>query len=214
MREVEVINGSWVQTIAYILYDIDNKLNDTTIEDIIRRIEERFTEDISFLKSDNNNIKENVNIVLDKLKELNDIKSDNDKIKYDVTSVMNRLNSISVVNQIVIKQPVTERTRNFRPRTETPRQNIQLKQLEKEHNCKNNETFMMDMDLTSGYTEQYKIIIQEGVHTYDWRLSWLISGNKRKLLYKGELTEDILSIYKKLGIVDIDIIKKARLDAR
>jgi len=69
----------------------------------------------------------------------------------------------------------------------------------------------MDMFLRQGHSEPYRIDIAPGVYTNDSRLSWLVSGDKRRLTYNGELTQDILDIYNKYGITDIEVIKKSRV---
>lgn len=204
--QFELINGSWVQTFTSILYDIDQKLSDTEIDDIIRKIDENFENDINSLKVDSNVVKYNLMRVID---EVNNIKYSNGIISENVDKILDRVNALSIVKEIRhngCKPKVEEKKVHYRkdpcrlPHRPLP------KPIEKE--C--DKVYVIDMFLRAGYSEQYKIYI-EGGYTYDWRLSWLISGNKRRLLHMGELTDDLIKIYNSYGIYDIDIINKSRL---
>lgn len=225
MNNIQLVNGSWSQTFAYILNEINQKLNDTEISDIIRKIDENvendllslkldsseiksdlinILNDINNLKIDNNSIKSSLIGVLSKLNGIEDLKSDNSIIITEISNVMNRLNSLSIVKEIRTncKEPKKERIPFYKKGVIHKNPN---------HIEVHSRIYIMDMDLRQGYGEQYRIDLQPGVHTYDWRLSWLISGDRRRLLWRGELTDDILEIYRKLGITDIDIIKKSKL---
>ena len=242
MNNFELINGSWQQTLATILYDIYQKLDDTEIDDIIRRIDDRISDEeildlleiilnkITSLQTDNDEIRNNIinvsniisnvlGIILNKITSLqtdseevknNIIKLSNIisnvllsmlSIKTDVTKVMNRVNSLSVVNKVTIiqKEPTKERIVRHR---ECKRPIELPKKIE-------DVTFLIDMELRQGHSDGYKIYLPYG-YTYDSRFSWLISGNKRRLLHIGDLTDDMLEVYKSYNITDIEVIKKSR----
>lgn len=220
MEHIELINGSWVQTFTNILNVINNKLNNTEIDDIIRSIDERISDEeilqlcsiilnkLSTLSNDSTNLYGLVNFILNKINSMSVV---SDKI-------LDRVNSLSVVNQIIVRKPhCEERIHHYRKRCDIKRHNIIPKSIiEKElrDRCNDNKTFIMDMELKQGYTKQYEIIIKEGVHTYDWRLSWLISGNKRRLLWRDTLTSDIIEIYRKFGITDLEVINRSKQSTR
>lgn len=239
MNNFELINGSWQQTLATILYDIYQKLDDTEIDDIIRSIDDRISDEeilevlavilnkVNLIKTDSVDINNNIillsgivsNILLNTISLKNDnvnIKNDilllsniisnillnTISLKTDVNKVMNRVNSLSIVNKVTIiqKQPTKERVikhRECRRPIELPKKIEDI-------------TFLIDMELREGHSDGYKIYIPGG-YTYDSRLSWLISGNKRRLMYMGELTDDILNIYRSYNITDIEVIQKSRL---
>ncbi len=240
MNNFELINGSWQQTLASILYDIYQKLDDTEIDDIIRSIDDRISDEeildllgiilnkINLLKTDSVDINNNIillsSIVSNILLNTMSLKTDNVNIKNnivtlsgivsnillniislktDVNTIMNRVNGLSVVNKITImqRQPVRDRVikhRECRGPIELPKKIEDI-------------TFLIDMELREGHSDGYKIYIPGG-YTYDSRLSWLINGNKRRLFYMGELTDDILDIYRSYNIIDIEVIKKSRLN--
>lgn len=207
----ELINGSWQQTLATILYDIDQKLNDTEISDIIKRIDDRISDE---------DILELLGIILNKLTSLQtdniDVKSDiislsniistilinTISLRTDISKISNRVNSLSIVNKVVVVEKPIEKIRIKRERPCKIYNNIEIKE---------NITFLIDMELIQGHSEPYKIYIPGG-YTYDSRLSWLISGSKRRLLYLGDLTDDLLEIYKSYNILDVEIIKKSRIN--
>ena len=204
METIELINGSWVQTFTKILYDINTKLNDDEINLIIKRIDERFVNDITSLQVDNTFIKNNVVSILNRLNDFEKLKLDNNYIKDEIKLVLNRLNSLSIIKEVkVIKPVLVEKERKHFHRERQQIQEVKCQVEEK--------VYVMDMFLKSGHSEGYRIDVSPGAYTHDWRLSWLISGDKRRLLHCVELTDDILEIYKKYGITDIEIIKKSRL---
>ena len=208
----ELINGSWQQTLASILYDIYQKLDDTEIDDIIRSIDDKISDEeilellgiilnkITSLKTDSVDIKNNI-LLLSNV--ISNILLNVVSLRGDISRIMNRVNSLSVVNKItIIQKPITT-DRVLRHR-ECSRPIEPPKKIE-------DITFLIDMELRQGHSDAYKIYLPYG-HTYDSRLSWLISGNKRRLFYMGELTDDILDIYKSYNITDIEVIKKSRLN--
>lgn len=188
--EIELVNGSWSQTFAYILQDINNKLKDREIEDIIRRIDDKISDE---------EIIQLCNYIIGKIKslEINDV-----TILNKLDSIFSRVNSISVIREIKVykeKCKVEPRKRFRRVEKVEPYHYI----------CNDDITYIIDMDIYEGYTEPYKVYLDECVFTYDWRLFWLVNGNKRRLMYKGELKDDMIRVYNKYGIYDIDIIKKS-----
>lgn len=190
-NEIELINGSWVQTFTSILNDINSKLNDTEIDDIIRNIDDKISDEEILSIS---------NTILNKLYLL---ENNNIDLSDKIDLILDRVNSISFVKEIVhCKKPRLQAPRHKFVRIDRPK--VEEKPVEE-------TSYVIDMSLTCGYSEPYKVWLDSSVFTYDWRLTWLVRGNKRRLLYKTELTDDIISIYKKLGITDINIIKKARL---
>ena len=207
----ELINGSWQQTLATILYDIDQKLNDTEIGDIIKRIDDRISDEeildllgiilnkITSLQTDNIDVKNDI-IILSNI--ISNILLNTISLRTDVTKIYNRVNSLSVVNKVVIIEKPIEKIRIKRDKHCKVYNNIEVKE---------NITFLIDMNIIEGHSEPYKIYIPGG-YTYDSRLSWLVSGNKRRLLYIGELTDDLIKIYNSYNILDTDIIKKSRIN--
>jgi hypothetical protein len=208
----ELINGSWQQTLATILYNIEVKLNDNEIGDIIRRIDATISDEeilellgivlqkITSLKTDNIDIKNDI-LLLSSV--VSNILMNIISLKSDFSSVMNRVNSLSIVNKVtVVEKPIVKErfVRQRECRVVTP----PVKKIE-------DVTFLMDMELRAGHSDGYKIYLPYG-YTYDSRFSWLISGNKRRLLHVGELTDDMLEIYKSYNITDIEVIKKSRLN--
>jgi len=210
--ELQLINGSWQQTLATILNDIYQKLEDTEIDDIIRRIDDRISDEemidllgiilnkITSLQTDNVEVKNNI-ITLSNI--ISNVLLNMLSIKTDVTKIMNRVNSLSVVNKVtIIEKPIVKerviRHRECRRPIEPP------KKIE-------DVTFLIDMELRQGHSDGYKIYLPYG-YTYDSRFSWLISGNKRRLLHVGELSDDMVEIYKSYNITDIEVIKKSRMN--
>jgi hypothetical protein len=195
MEEIELVNGNWPQTTASILYNINKKLNSIDLDSIITKIDQNTKSDINILKLDTNVIKSDINV----------LHSDSNTIKYNISSILNRVNSLSIVKEIrTIKEPIMKERLPFRNNT------IQKKPSISDPVYFDEKMYIIDMDLRQGYSESYKIDLPYG-HTYDTRLSWLISGDKRRLLWRGELTNDIILIYNSLGITDINIIKKSKL---
>jgi hypothetical protein len=124
-------------------------------------------------------------------------------LRNDISKVIDRVNNISVVNKItVIQKPITKerviKYRECKKHIELPRKVEDI-------------TFLIDMELRQGHSDGYKIYLPYG-YTYDSRFSWLISGNKRRLLHMGELTNDMIEIYKSYNITDIEVIKKSKLN--
>lgn len=209
--EFQLINGSWQQTLATILYDIYQKLDDTEIDDIIRSIDDKISDEeilellgiilnkITLIETDNDDIKNNI-ITLSNI--ISNILLNTISLKVDINKIMNRVNSLSVVNKVIVmqKQPIRERVIRHR---ECKRPIEQPKKIE-------DITFLIDMELRQGHSDGYKIYLPYG-YTYDSRFSWLISGNKRRLMHVGDLTDDMLQIYKSYNITDIEVIKKSRL---
>lgn len=193
MEEIELINGNWAQTTASILFNINNKLDIIDVNNIITTIDNNTKSDINVLRSDISVISSDIDT----------ISVDNDIIKYGVTNILNRVNSISVVKEVkTILRPSNKERKPFKSR-------IQYIKPPQPHT--HTIIYIMDMDLRQGYSMSYRVDIQPGVHTFDTRLSWLISGDRRRLLWKDTLTDDIIKIYNNLGITDLDIIKKSRL---
>jgi hypothetical protein len=193
MEEIELVNGNWAQTTASILFNINKKLSTIDVNNIITSIDENTKSDINILRSDIGVISSDIGT----------INVDNDIIKTGVTNILNRVNSISVVKEVkTILKPSNKERKPFKSRIQYIKQpEVHIHTI----------IYIMDMELRQGYSVSYRIDLQPGVHTFDTRLSWLISGDRRRLLWSGTLTDDIILIYNKLGITDLNIIKKSRL---
>jgi hypothetical protein len=210
--ELQLVNGSWQQTLATILNDIYQKLEDTEIDDIIRRIDDRISDEemldllgtilnkITSLQTDNVDVKNNI-ITLSNI--ISNVLLGMLSIRTDVTKIMNRVNGLSVVNKVTIIEKPIVKERVIRQR-ESRKPIQQPKKVE-------DITFLIDMELRQGHSDGYKIYLPYG-YTYDSRFSWLISGNKRRLLHVGELSDDMIQIYKSYNITDIEVIKKSRIN--
>lgn len=170
--EIKLINGSWSQTIATILNDINLKLNDTEIDDIIRRIDETIADeemleilnkviliisnsqdDITLLKLQNNVLNQKLDIL---------------------QSIVNELlqKRMLVVREVVIREPAKL---EYKKNT-----GVRLPYTQIERKVESDETFIIDQTLTSGYREQLVELEWWGYRYLNgW---WLINGNKRKLV--------------------------------
>jgi hypothetical protein len=210
--DLQLVNGSWQQTLATILNDIYQKLEDTEIDDIIRRIDDRISDEemldllgtilnkITSLQTDNVDVKNNI-ITLSNI--ISNLLLGMLSIRTDVTKIMNRVNGLSVVNKVtIIEKPIVKerviKQRECRKPIQPPKKVEDI-------------TFVIDMELRQGHSDGYKIYLPYG-YTYDSRFSWLISGNKRRLLHVGELSDDMIEIYKNYNITDIEVIKKSRIN--
>ncbi len=215
MNEVKLINGSWVQTMSTILNEINIKLDDTEIADIIKRIDDRISDEemleilgdillkLSSLESDNIEIKNNI---LDILKlvsniisntsnlksDIDVIRVDNNFIKSNINDILKRLNGISIVRQMTIKE--------YQPKAYIKMRKVYVPPKKREVIV--DETFMIDQSLEKGYVEGYKIQKYEGIYSFHPQLYWLINGNRRRLIYKGKepITDDIKKIFESYGI--------------
>ena len=215
MNEVTLINGSWIQTMTTILNEINIKLDDTEIDDIIRRIDDRISDEemleilgdillkLSSLESDNIEIKNNIldilklvsNIISNTSNLKSDIyviKVDNNFIKSNINDILKRLNGISVVRQLTIKE--------YQPKPYIKMRKVYVPPKKQEVIV--DETFMIDQSLEKGYVEGYKIQKYEGIYSFHPQLYWLINGNRRRLIYKGKepMTDEIKKIFESYGI--------------
>ena len=212
---MKLINGSWQQTIAQYLSDINDKLNDTEIDDIIRRIDDRISDEemleilgdilikLESLESDNIEIKNNI---LDILKlvsniisntsnlksDIDIIRVDNNFIKSNINDILKRLNGISIVRQMTIKE--------YQPKPHIKMRKVYVPPKKREVIV--DETFMIDQSLERGYVEGYKLQKYVGIYSFHPQLYWLINGNKRRLIYKGKepITDEIKKIFESYGI--------------
>lgn len=196
--EVKLINGSWIQTMTTILHEINEKLNDTEIDDIIRRIDDTIADEelieitneilirISKIELDINSngfyLKNNIDILHD----------DNKFIKTNINDIVKRLNELSIVRQLTIKEYV-------------PKPHIKMRKVyvpPKKREVIIDETFLIDQSLSWGYTEGYKLQKWEGIWSFHPQLYWLINGNKRRLIYKGNnpMTDEVKEIFMSFGI--------------
>ena len=215
MNEIKLINGSWAQTMSTILNEINIKLNDTEIDDIIRRIDDRISDEemleilgdilikLQTLESDNIEIKNNI---LDILKlvsniisntsnlksDIDVIRVDNNFIKSNINDILKRLNGMSVVRQLTIKE--------YQPKPHIKMRKVYVPPKKREVIV--DETFMIDQSLSYGYIEGYKLQKYEGIYSFHPQLYWLINGNKRRLIYKGKepITDEIKKIFESYGI--------------
>lgn len=86
---------------------------------------------------------------------------------------------------------------------------------------------IIDQNLSSGHSEPYKYPVEikidpiyrgydvkNYVYFSDYRLSWLVSGDRMRLTYSGELTEDIIRLYNSYGIMDTDIMSESRFSTK
>ena len=215
MNEVKLINGSWIQTMTTILNEINIKLDDTEIDDIIRRIDDTISDEetinilqeilikLSSLQSDNIEIKNNIldilKLVSNIISNTSNLKSDidilrvdNNFIKSNINDILKRLNGISVVRQLTIKE--------YQPKPHIKMRKVYVPPKKREVII--DETFMIDQSLEKGYVEGYKIQKWEGIYSFHPQLYWLINGNKRRLIYKDKepMTDEIKKIYESYGI--------------
>jgi len=185
MNEVKLINGSWVQTMSTILNEINIKLDDTEIADIIKRIDDRISDeemlellnrvvliisntqnDITLLRLQNNFLNERLSLLEMMIKQLVD------------------KNNLIIVREIVIKEKS--------PYIEKKNKGIRLPYTQIERKVQNDETFVIDQTLTGGYMENMIELTDWG-----WRPIngiWLINGNRRKVISKDP------EILKKYGL--------------
>lgn len=215
MNEVKLINGSWVQTMSTILNEINIKLDDTEIADIIKRIDDRISDEemleilgdillkLSSLESDNIEIKNNIldilKLVSNIISNTSNLKSDIDVIRVDnqfiksnINDILKKLNGISIVRQMTIKE--------YQPKSYIKMRKVYVPPKKREVII--DETFMIDQSLEKGYVEGYKIQKYEGIYSFHPQLYWLINGNRRRLIYKGKepITDDIKKIFDSYGI--------------
>lgn len=213
--ELKLINGSWQQTIAQYLSDINDKLNDTEIDDIIKRIDDRIADEemleilgdillkLSSLESDNIEIKNNIidilKLVSNIISNTSNLKSDIDVIRVDnnfiksnINDILKRLNGISIVRQMTIKE--------YEPKPYIKMRKVYVPPKKREVII--DETFMIDQSLEKGYIESYKLQKYEGIYSFHTQIYWLINGNRRRLIYKGKepITDDIKKIFESYGI--------------
>lgn len=185
----ELINGSLIDTITYLLSNIDSKLSNTDLENILLDISNNINVNFNELKEDNVITKL---ALLNILNELNKVKSDNVIIKNKVDEIYIKVNQC------------------YKPKAIAPNPRQTCKPKLTNNNClpqrpqpavfnRPINDFIIDNTITSGHTDGYKIYVGGG-YTYHDKLYWFISGNKRKLCHKGELTSDMIEIYNKYNI--------------
>lgn len=205
---IEVINGSWQQTLATILNEVRLKLNDDEIDNIIKRIDDRISDEdiiellgeviskLTTLSTDNIEIKDTISLIF---KVISGLLTNMVSLKKDIDSIITRLDSISIVHKtVIIQKPIeTERIKRHN------RKDDFIKIIPEDI------TFIVDMNISNGYSQPYRIYLGDGIWTNHDRLSWLVSGNRRRLTYTGNLTSDILKIYESYGIKNKVIIEKS-----
>lgn len=184
-EEIKLINGSWVQTLATILNSINEQLQNTEIDDIIRRIDATIAdEDILDLLNRVVLIISNTQSDISLLKLQNNVLNQ----KLDILqSIVNELlqKRMLVVREVVIREP---------PKLEYKKNTgVRLPYTQIEKKIESDETFVIDQTLTSGYNEQVVELEWWGYRYLNG--SWLINGNRRRLI-----TED-MELLKKYGII-------------
>lgn len=182
---LEIINGSWIQTITYILDNIDGRLSNTELESILSIISNNIDSNFDILKDDNNLIKISL---LNILNEINKLKSDNIIIRNTVTEIKIRVMECCKPKVIVPNPRKTCRPKLSNNNCVPQRPHVVV------YNQPTVE-FIIDETIRSGHTEGYKIYVSGG-YSYHDRLYWFISGNRRRLCHKGELTDEMIDIYK------------------
>jgi hypothetical protein len=183
--EVKLINGSWVQTMSTILNEINIKLDDTEIADIIKRIDDTIADeemlellnrvvliisntqsDITLLRLQNNFLNERLSLLEKIIKEVKDKEN------------------FVVVREIVIKQGA--------PYIYKKSVGVRLPYTSIERKVESDETFVIDQTLVGGYMETVVELTDWGIKYLNG--TWLINGNRRKLI-----TNDI-ELLKKYGL--------------
>jgi hypothetical protein len=161
---IELINGSWIQTIANILKSINEKLENEEIDNIIRRIDESISDE---------EILELLNLVFTILK----------KVDLDLSLLNERItvleNELLIRNFIVIREVILNpKYPKINKKSGIRLPYKEITKIEKE------TTFIIDQKVSTGYMEQVIELIPGG---YKYLPGfWLIDGNRRKLISTDE----------------------------